>query len=278
VTSSDQALAEPVVPLQAAELARERCYHCGLPVAPKTRVASRVAGAERAFCCTGCQSVCEAIHAAGLEGFYQRTPEGEVFGPPPEPPKDLALYDLDEVQQEYTGVLGDEREIHLLVEGIHCAACVWLIENSLQALPGVDEARVNLTGRRLKLRWDNRRLKLSQALRRLGEIGYAAVPFDPEAAEGALARHNRALLYRMAFAGFAMMNLMWISIALYTGADQGEFRSLFHWLGFAIATPTLAYSGWPFYRGAWIGVRNRSLSMDLPIASVPRSPTCTHST
>jgi Cu2+-exporting ATPase len=266
VTRSDQALAEPVLPIQAADPARERCYHCGLPVAPEARVTSRVAGAERAFCCAGCKSVCEAIHAAGLEGFYQRTPEGEVFGPPPEPPKDLALYDLDEVQQEYTGVLGDEREIHLLVEGIHCAACVWLIENSLQALPGVDEARVNLTGRRLKLRWDNRRLQLSQALRRLGEIGYAAVPFDPEAAEGALARHNRALLYRMAFAGFAMMNLMWISIALYTGADQGEFRSLFHWLGFAIATPTLAYSGWPFYRGAWIGVRNRSLSMDLPIA------------
>ena len=266
MTRSDQALAEPVLPIQAADPARERCYHCGLPVAPEARVASRVAGAERAFCCTGCKSVCDAIHAAGLEGFYQRTPEGEVFGPPPEPPKDLALYDLDEVQQECTGVQGDEREINLLVEGIHCAACVWLIENSLQALPGVDEARVNLTGRRLKLRWDNRRLQLSPALRRLGEIGYAAVPFDPEAAEGALARHNRALLYRMAFAGFAMMNLMWISIALYTGADQGEFRSLFHWLGFAIATPTLAYSGWPFYRGAWIGVRNRSLSMDLPIA------------
>jgi len=266
VTSSEEALAEPVLPLQAAERAGARCYHCGLPVAPKARVASRVAGAERGFCCTGCKSVCEAIHAAGLDGFYQRTPDGEVLGPPPEPPKDLALYDLDEVQAEYLDALGDEREINLLVEGIHCAACVWLIENSLQALPGVEEARVNLTGRRLKLRWDNRRLKLSQALRRLGEIGYAALPFDPEAAEGSLARHNRALLYRMAFAGFAMMNLMWISIALYTGADQGEFRSLFHWLGFAIATPTLLYSGWPFYRGAWIGVRNRNLSMDLPIA------------
>lgn len=210
--------------------------------------------------------MCEAIHAAGLEGFYRRTPEGEVFGPPPEPPKDLALYDLDEVQEEFTGTLGDAREINLLVEGIHCAACVWLIENSLQRMPGVEEARVNLTGRRLRLKWDNSRLKLSQALKRLGDIGYAAVPFDPDAAEGALARHNRALLYRMAFAGFAMMNLMWISIALYAGADQGEFRGLFHWIGFAIATPTLLYSGWPFYRGAVLGVRNRSLSMDLPIA------------
>lgn len=220
----------------------------------------------RSFCCNGCKSVCEAIHAAGLEGFYQRTPEGEVLGPPPEPPKELALYDIDEVQEEFVDSLGDTREINLLVEGIHCAACVWLIENSLKALPGVVEARVNLTGRRLRLKWDNSRLKLSRALRRLGEIGYAAVPFDPEVAEGSLQRANRRLLYRLAVAAFGMMNLMWISIALYSGADQGEFRGLFHWIGFAIATPVLLYSGWPFYRGAWLGVRAHSLTMDLPIA------------
>ena len=92
------------------------------------------------------------------------------------------------------------------------------------------------------------------------------MPYDPEVAEGALQRQNRLLLYRMAFAGFAMMNLLWISIALYSGADRGEFRSLFHWVGFAIATPTLLYSGFPFLRGAWSGLRNLHLGMDLPIA------------
>mgnify|MGYP002398041710 CR=1 FL=1 len=223
-------------------------------------------GQERKFCCTGCKSVCEAIYAAGLEGFYRRTPEGEVFGPPPEPPKELALFDLDAVQEEFVGNLGEQREIHLLVEGIHCAACVWLIETSLARLPGVTEARVNLTGRRLKVGWDNRRVKLSAILRRLAEVGYAAVPFDPEVAEGALQRQNRQLLYRMAFAGFAMMNLLWISIALYSGADRGEFRDLFHWIGFLIATPTLLYSGYPFYKGAWSGLRSGHLTMDLPIA------------
>jgi P-type Cu2+ transporter len=242
------------------------CFHCGLPVSFKNRVEGRIKDRDRAFCCTGCKSVCEAIHAAGLEGFYRRTPAGEVLGPPPEPPKELALYDIDEVQEEFVDALGETREINLLVEGIHCAACVWLIETSLQAMPGVEEARVNLTGRRLKLKWDNRRLKLSGALGRLADIGYAAVPFDLEAAEGSLKRANRALLYRMAFAGFAMMNLLWISIALYSGADEGEFRSLFHWIGFAIATPTLLYSGYPFYKGAWTGLRNLSLTMDLPIA------------
>ncbi|MCP4996308.1 MAG: cation-translocating P-type ATPase, partial [Gammaproteobacteria bacterium] len=178
---------------------------------------------------------------------------------------ELALYDLDEVQEEYVDSLSDNREIHLLVEGIHCAACVWLIENSLKAQPGVLDARVNLSGKRLLVKWDNARIQLSKILQRVGQIGYAAVPYDAEAAEGAVQRQNRDLLYRMAFAGFAMMNLLWISIALYSGADQGEFRSLFHWIGFLLATPTLLYSGYPFFKGAWTGLKQWHLGMDLPI-------------
>ncbi|OQX45499.1 MAG: copper-translocating P-type ATPase, partial [Candidatus Sedimenticola endophacoides] len=178
----------------------------------------------------------------------------------------LALYDLDEVQEEFVASLGDVRDIHLLVEGIHCAACVWLIENTLRSMPGVELARVNLSGRRLRVQWDNGRLRLSAIIQRLGRIGYAAVPYDPEAAEGSLKRENRHLLYRMAFAGFSMMNLLWISIALYSGADQGEFKGLFHWVGFCLATPTLIYSGQPFFKGAWSGIRNLHLGMDVPIA------------
>ncbi len=245
---------------------RQTCFHCSLPVPPEAAVSGPIQGAERQFCCSGCKAVCEAIYAAGLEGFYQRTPEGEVLAPPPEIPEQLALYDLDEVQEEFVDSLGEEREIHLLVEGIHCAACVWLIENSLRRQPGVLRADANLSAKRLHLRWDNGRTELSAILQRLGQIGYAAVPYDPEVAEGQLQRQNRQLLYRMAFAGFAMMNLLWISIALYTGADKGEFRSMFHWVGFALATPTLAYSGYPFFKGAWSGLRNLHLGMDLPIA------------
>ncbi len=242
------------------------CFHCGLPLNPVSAVSAFIRGSERTFCCIGCRLVCEAIHAAGLDGFYRRTMAGEPLGPPPEPPKDLRLYDLDAVQEEFVDTTVDDREINLLVEGIHCAACVWLIETGLKTLPGVVEARVNLTGRRLRLRWDNGRLKLSTLLRRLADLGFSAVPFDPESAEGALRRQGRDLLYRLAFAGFAMMNLLWVSIALYSGADRGEFRGLFQWVGFVLATPTLLYCGYPFYRGAWAGLRSGRLGMDLPIA------------
>jgi len=222
-------------------------------------------GHTRQFCCFGCQSVCGAIYDAGLQGYYQRTPEGALLGPPPEPPKDIEIYDFDEVQQEFTSCSGDIRDIHLLVEGIHCAACVWLIEKGLNRVPGVQSANVNLAAKRLHLRWDNRQSKLSELIRALAKIGYSAVPYDPESAEGAIKKSNRAMLFRLFFAGFAMMNMMWISIALYSGANQDEFRQFFHWMGLLLATPTLFYSGYPFFRGALGGLRGGHLTMDLPI-------------
>ncbi len=247
----------------------EGCFHCGLPLPPEDTFHEEIQGEQRQFCCFGCQSVCTAIYEAGLEGFYQRTPDGTLLAPPPPPPRDLGLYDLDEVQGEFVHELGNEREIHLLVEGIHCAACVWLIERTLGTLDGMLSAQVNLAGKRLLLRWDTKRLTLSRIIERLADIGYAAVPFDPESAEGTINKQNRSLLFRMAFAGFAMMNLLWVSIALYSGAataDDGQFLGLFQWIGFALATPTLFYSGWPFFRGAWAGLRHGHPTMDLPIA------------
>ena len=242
------------------------CFHCGLPIPAGYNYHGHHDGAERDFCCFGCQSVCSAIYEAGLQSYYQRTPEGLLLAPPPEPPKDVEIFDIDEVQQEFITCSGDIRDIHLLVEGIHCAACVWLIERGLKRESAVQFANVNLASKRVHLRWDNSKSKLSSLIRALSKIGYSAVPYDPENAEGVIQKANRAMLYRLFFAGFAMMNLIWISIALYSGADKGEFRNFFHWMGFALATPTLLYAGYPFYRGAIGGLRAWHLTMDLPIA------------
>ena len=242
------------------------CYHCGLPIEHEGSFTAKIADQDHEFCCFGCQTVCETIHNAGLQSFYLKTPEGDHLAPPPRLSAELASYDSDEVQSDYVDTLGDIRTINLLVEGIHCAACVWLIEHSLAKHQGVVSAEVNLTSKRLRLKWDNRLTILSTLLQALGQIGYAAIPFDLDTAEGALARRHRGLLYRMAFAGFAMMNMMWISIALYSGADQGEFKNWFHWISLLIATPTLLYAGYPFLRNAMLGLRHRHLTMDLPIA------------
>ncbi|MBL4638560.1 MAG: heavy metal translocating P-type ATPase, partial [Proteobacteria bacterium] len=244
----------------------ESCYHCSLPIDEAELFSSSLAGVEREFCCFACQTVCQTIYDAGLQSFYLRTPAGETLSPPAAIPAELASYDSDEVQVDYVDTLDDERTINLLIDGIHCAACVWLIERTLAKVNGVISAEVNLTAKRLRLRWNNQHTTLSALLQCVGKVGYSAVPFDPDTAEGALARQHRGLLYRMAFAGFAMMNLMWVSIALYSGADQGEFRNWFQWIGFIIATPTLLYAGYPFLRNAVLGLWHRYLTMDLPIA------------
>ncbi|MCU7938492.1 MAG: heavy metal translocating P-type ATPase [gamma proteobacterium symbiont of Bathyaustriella thionipta] len=246
--------------------AHDNCDHCYLPLPEGEQISSTINDKEMHFCCHGCQTVCETIYGAGMGGFYQRTTEGDTLQPPPEIDSQLEVYDLDDVQREFVDELGDIREIHLLIEGIHCAACVWLIERRLADESAVLDANVNLSVRKLRIKWDNRKIKLSQIMHALGQIGYAAVPFDPEAAEGQIKKQNRHLLFRLGFAGFAAMNLMWISIALYAGADEGKFKDLFYWLGLGLATPTLLYSGYPFYRGAITGLINRHLTMDLPIA------------
>ncbi len=256
--------AENTLPIGMTD-ASDNCFHCNLPLPKELTFETAINGNTRQFCCPACQAVCSAIYDAGLDGFYDRIPQGNL-APPVETTKDQALYDLDEVQAEFVTDLGVQREIHLLVEGIHCAACVWLIERSLNPLPGILNARVNLSGKRLLLKWDNNQIKLSQILGHLGKIGYAAVPYDPEVAEGRLKKQNRNLLLRMAFAAFAMMNLLWVSIALYSGASDSEFRSLFHWVGFSLATPTLLYSGYPFLHSAWTGIKRLHFTMDLPIA------------
>lgn len=249
----------------------ENCDHCQLPLPADDIITSTIKGKQLHFCCHGCKMVCETIYASGMQGFYQRLSytqggEGETLQPPPEINSELDVYDLDEIQGDFVNNLGNIREIHLLVEGIHCAACLWLIEHRLANVSGIITCNVNLSVKKLHLKWNNQQIKLSQVLQLLGQIGYAAVPYDPEAAEGQIKKQNRELLLRLGFAGFAAMNLMWISIALYTGADRGEFKELFQWLGLGLATPTLLYSGYPFYRGAITGLINRHLTMDLPIA------------
>jgi len=251
---------------QSSPITDSSCYHCGLPVNDKNRVQKIIQKKEQSFCCHGCSTVCEMIYDSGLEGFYQRTPDGQLLAPPPEPPQESKLYDIDEIQSEFVHEMGDIRDIHLIVEGIHCSACVWLIERSLSKIPGILDIKVNLANKRLFIRWNNTQIKVSKIIEHLGNIGYAATPFNPETAEGAIQKQNRSLLLRMAFAAFTMMNLLWISIALYSGADAGEFKSLFHWVGFALATPTLLYSGWPFLKGAYTGIRHLNLTMDAPIA------------
>lgn len=244
-----------------------QCYHCGQEISQNERIAKVIKGHDRSFCCHGCASVCEVIHNTGLESFYKLSPDTQR----PVAPKQLSqtsdFFDYDEVQSQFVKNLGQVRQITLMSDAIHCAACIWLIEHSLAKIDGILYANVNFTNKQIKVRWDNSKIHLSEILQRLNQIGYDARPYDAEESEQAYRKANRDLLYRLGFAGFAVMNAMWFSVALYTGANEdAEYRSYFYLVLFLLASATLVYSAQPFLKGALQSLKAKTVGMDVSIS------------
>lgn len=242
---------------------KKKCFHCGL--ATVDTVCAQVDNKSEHFCCLGCASVSKVIFDANLENFYQFQSNAKPVAGQLQYP--LEVYDLPQFQEHYLRPSAQKKhkEIELVSSDIHCAACVWLIEKSLGTMAGVKLVRVNLTGRRILLRWSDE-VKLSILIKRLLDLGYVSAPYEEDNAKAQRQQHHKNLLYRISFASFAMMNLLWVSIALYSGAETGQFAWFFHWIGFALATPTLFYAGQPFLKNAYTGLKNAQMNMDLPIS------------
>ncbi|MFZ0423335.1 MAG: heavy metal translocating P-type ATPase [Xanthobacteraceae bacterium] len=155
----------------------------------------------------------------------------------------------------------------LAVDGVGCAGCIRKIEGGLCKIPGVIDARLNFTQRRLTVDWREDELAAAEIVKALERIGYHAHPFAPERTEADDSRQAKALLRCLAVAGFAAMNIMLLSISVWSGSDMTpETRDLFHWLSALIALPAAAYAGRPFFVSAWRALRMRAVNMDVPIS------------
>ncbi|HLA19888.1 MAG TPA: heavy metal translocating P-type ATPase, partial [Pseudolabrys sp.] len=155
------------------------------------------------------------------------------------------------------------------VDGIACGACIGRIEGAIGRLPGVTEARLNYTNRRLHVAWSDQVFKPAQILQTLESIGYRGHPFMPLRAEQEEAAEARRLLRCLAVAGFAAMNIMLLSVSVWSGNVTDitpETRDFFHWASALIALPAAAYAGRPFFASAWRALRSRRLNMDVPIS------------
>ncbi len=163
---------------------------------------------------------------------------------------------------------GGLARINLAVEGMTCAACMFAIEGGLATVPNVAHARVNLTNRRVAVEWREGTLDPAHVVERLAELGYRAHPFDPHRAEADEAEQSRFLLRCLAVAAFAAMNVMLLSVSVWSGNVTDitpEQRDFFHWLSALIALPAVAYAGQPFFRSATRAVLDGRLNMDVPI-------------
>lgn len=253
-------------------MGQEDCYHCGLPVPDQGRLSVTVCALPRAMCCVGCQAVAQAIVDNGLTEYYRNRdtlPDSPREAVPPIL-AGLKLFDHADFQKNFVRVLDDsEREASLIVEGITCAACIWLNEQHLAKLAGVVAVEINFSTRRARVRWDERRVRLSDILAAIAAIGYRAYPYDAAKNEELARRERRRALWRLFVAGFGMMQVMMYAVPGYL-AEDGEMTPdvawLLRWASMVLTTPVVVYSAAPFFRGAWRDLRLRRVGMDVPVA------------
>jgi P-type Cu2+ transporter len=243
------------------------CSHCGLPV-PAGLIDD---DSELQFCCSGCRVAYDVIHGAGLESYYDLkdridAPELAAQG------RGSAYEDFDDpaFAELYCRGLGDGMTtVELYLEGVHCAACVWLVEKVPLVIPGVAECRLDVGRSLATVVWDAERTPLSSIGRFLDSIGYPPHPFHGVEARDMERREDRALLIRIAVAGAIAGNVMLLAFALYGGFFHGispTFRSLFRWVSLALTLPSVLWCAQVFYRGAWGALKMRTLHMDVPIS------------
>ncbi|WP_374650893.1 heavy metal translocating P-type ATPase [Dongia sp.] len=226
------------------------CRHCG----------GEVLG-DAAYCCTGCEAAHQLIGKMGLAAYYQR----RIFDAAQRKPRPEDVHHTGDLGAWVRDIDDDTAELMLMVDGLHCGACVWLIEQYLLQQPGIVNARVSLTTRRLSVRWEKRIARPEDLVEGVQALGYRLVPLDPSCLASKEEGEVKGLLRCLAVAGFAAGNIMLLSISVWLGADPWT-RDLLHWVSAMIAIPAILYAGQPFFASAWSALRAGRTNMDVPIS------------
>ncbi len=213
----------------------------------------------------GCRAAYDLVKGLGLDGYYRRRTI--------DPKQRLLIPDEDAAPIDYEAYVRTEddglQSLNLMVDGLHCAACIWLIESVLSRQPGVVSARVNMTTRRLALKWRRDEASGESLAATVTGLGYGLMPYDPAVIGRESEKREKELLRAMAVAGFATGNIMLLSISVWAGHFQGmepATRDLLHWISALIALPAIAYAGVPFFRSAIAVLKVGRVNMDVPIS------------
>lgn len=235
---------------EAPRASATACAHCGAPVPAGTR-----------FCCAGCEGAAALIAGLGLDAFYRRreAAEGEIR-PTALPPVDFAAR-----AEPLRG--GTEHRLDLMVAGLTCGACVWLVEQALASDPDVIGARASLTARRLTVTWCGPATKAEALAGLVARLGFQVAPWSAACLRATEDAEERALIRALGIAAFGASNVMMLSVAVWVGSDMGEAtRGLMHWLAALIAMPVVLVAGMPFYRSAIAALRAGRVNMDMAVS------------
>ncbi len=232
-------------------LSRLACAHCGVALMP----------GQGEFCCNGCAGAHALVRGLGLDAFYRRQETSAGTLRPPEAPSGVDFAPLARAGRE------GEQELDLIVSGLTCGACVWLVEQALAAEPDVLRARASLTTRRLTIAWRGAPSRGNQFAALVARLGFRVAPWSPACLRATEDAEGRALVRALGIAAFGSMNVMLVSIAVWVGGDMDPAtRHMMHWLAALIGLPTVLVAGMPFYRSAFDAIRARRVNMDLAVS------------
>ena len=266
LSGASSAVSSACTPQENAPL-KCNCSHCGLPVPTGLLVAN----ADEQFCCSGCRAVYGAIRAHGLERYYQIQQQAPGKAAPASP-TGRNFQELDSVEfldAHAKRVAPGLRCVEFYLQGVHCSACVWLVERLPRVAPGVVESRLDLGRATVRVTWQEDQARLSTIARTLDALGYTPHVGRDGTHRELRNREDRQLLVKIAIAGAGAGNVMLLAFALYGGSFHGmehEYSSLFRWTSLLIGLVVLLGPGSLFFRGAIAALRTRTAHLDLPIA------------
>lgn len=245
----------------------DKCYHCG-----EQTIINPIEFDEKIFCCDGCKMVYTLLRDNNMENYYslEENP-GASLKNIKISPNSYVVLDAPDVMDRLLSIKTDKvAKVLLRLPNIHCASCLWLLENLYKFQPGILSSRVNFMKKEATITYDPNIMSLRQVAQLLAAIGY-----PPELNLGTMdAGHEgmspeaKKMLYRLAVGGFAFGNIMLMAFPEYLNLKANtddKVLKVFPYLSFAMATPMVFYSGWGYLESAWKGVKSRHLNMDVPI-------------
>lgn len=261
-------------------MSQNLCFHCGEIALEGNRWSLEIDGEEQIMCCPACKAVADTIISSGLKDYYKHRTSLPEISPQQkrnassDVREELKLYDEQAVQKSFVirnknELQQTEAEAILVISGISCAACAWLIEHRLNQLEHVSSVNLNLTTRRLLIRWIDADIKLSQILEEIHQLGYQAHPFSATQAEEQRIKESKTAFRRLAVAGFATMQVMMLAVPLYVGELRGileQYQIFLRIASMLFATVVVLYSARPFFSAAIRDLRTRHLTMDVPVS------------
>lgn len=277
-TSTDSPTANPSSDRAETQSITRPCSHCGLPTHIQLTATSSVdnstndAVPDKVFCCHGCLGAYALIHELGLDQYYELRKASRVDAASPVRPTRGAqvLQDLEAAGVEVQQASDGQCSVRLAVDGLHCAACAWLIESLPPTMPGVHSTRVRMSDRSIQIVYDPNQTNPARVADRLATLGYALSPFvEDDEASVEDRRLQREHWVGIATAFFLAANAMWIGVALYAGESTGMAPSheyFLRWTGTLLACLSTSFPGQIFFRSAWTAIRNGIPHIDVPVA------------